>query len=379
MRVIVGMSGGVDSSVAAALLSRAGHEVVGVSLQLYDRSGAGQMSRCCSPADLIDARRVADRLGFPYYVINREGLFERRVLDDFIREYRAGRTPNPCVHCNADVKFETLAALAADLGAEAVATGHYARVGIDPKTGERHLRRAADPEKDQSYFLFDLSRDQLRLAHFPLGAMRKEEVRRVARSLDLPVADKPDSQDVCFLDQGGYRRFVARRLSERGEAEPAGHVVGPDGRVLGTHDGLSGYTIGQRRGLGVASGTRLYVIGMDPTTRAVRLGPREALAVETLILSGVRIHGEPRGAAFDCTVQVRYRHAGVPARVTRTGRDTVRVDLRQPVTGVSPGQAAVFYDGDLVLGGGWIEREEAARAGSEARAGCATIGAVERA
>lgn len=366
-RVLVGMSGGVDSSVAAAVLAREGHEVIGVSLQIYDHSGGGRLSRCCSPRDFLDARRVADRLGFRYYVINREDLFSARVLDDFVDEYLRGRTPNPCVHCNAEVKFETFATLARDLGAAAVATGHYARLREDPATGERHLLRAADRGKDQSYFLFDLTPGQIRLAMFPLGEMTKDDVRAIARGMDLPSADKPDSQDVCFVEGGDYRRFLEARMASRGIAEEDGAMRDASGRTVGRHRGVSHYTIGQRRGLGVSSARRLYVIGIDPEANTVTVGGEEDLACRTLRLSRVRLHAAAPGEPFETLVKARYRHPGIRGLVTLDAAGGARVDLHEDLRGAAPGQAAVFYDGDRVLGGGWIESAEPARAGHSVR------------
>jgi tRNA-specific 2-thiouridylase len=363
-RILVGLSGGVDSSVAAALLARAGHEVIGVSLQLYDHSDGGKATRCCSPEDFLDARRVAAQVGFRYYVINQEEAFRREVLEDFARAYRAGRTPNPCVRCNAEVKFEALVKLADELGAEAVATGHYARLGVDPATGGRTLHRGLDRDKDQSYFLFDLEPAHRRRALFPLGEMTKAEVRREAASLGLATMGKPESQDVCFLEGGDYRRFLARQGN--GHAEAGGEMVDTQGRVLSRHDGISHYTVGQRRGLGISSARRLYVLRVEPATRRVVVGPEEGLACAGLTVSGLRLDAAAAGQGpFDAVVQVRSRHAGAAALVTPVlvgdaadAGDTAAgatVEFLEPVAGVSPGQAAVFYRGDRVLGGGWIE------------------------
>jgi tRNA-uridine 2-sulfurtransferase len=359
-RVLVGMSGGVDSSVAAALLAAEGHEVVGVSLQLYDHSDGGRATRCCSPEDFLDARRVAGQVGFPYYVVNREESFGRRVLDDFVSEYRRGRTPNPCVRCNAEVKFETLARLARGLGASAVATGHYARLDRDPITGRGRLLRARDAAKDQSYFLFDLTEDQIEMALFPLGDLTKQQVRDEAVRLGLATAGKPESQDVCFVEGGDYRSFLHRRMADVGSPERDGEIVDTSGRLLGRHEGLSGFTVGQRRGLGVASGRRLYVVEIDASSRRVVLGGEEDLMRDAIALDPVRFHGAPAGdrvaAPFEALVRVRYRHAGAAALVTPRPDGGATVAFHEPLRGVSPGQAAVFYDGDLLLGGGWIQR-----------------------
>jgi len=362
-RVLVGMSGGVDSSVAAALMAEAGHDVIGVSLQLYDHSDGGRAARCCSPEDFLDARRVADQVGFPYYVVNQEELFSRRVLDYFTAEYRSGRTPNPCVRCNADVKFETLARLARDLGAGRVATGHYARLDDDPLTGRPRLRRAVDLSKDQSYFLFDLSPEHLRAAFFPLGDMTKEQVRREAHLLGLATADKPESQDICFVEGGDYRQFLHRRAAADTAAapEPAGEIVDTGGAVLGRHEGLSGFTVGQRRGLRVASSRRLYVVSLDAASHRVVLGGEDELKARAIMLTGTRwIPFDRPAAPFETRVRLRHRHAGAGCHVACDDDGGARVTLTEPQRGVSPGQAAVFYDDDTVIGGGWINRVEAA-------------------
>ena len=365
-RVLVGMSGGVDSSVAAALLARAGHDVIGVSLQLYDHSDGGRAARCCSPEDFLDARRVAAQVGFPYYVINREERFRTQVLDDFARAYRAGRTPNPCVRCNAEVKFEALARLAGELGAAHVATGHFARVTDDPISGERALRRARDHDKDQSYFLFDLEPAHLKVALFPLGELTKAEVRLEAERLGLATAGKPESQDVCFLEGGDYRTFLARH---DGEAEPGGEMVDTQGRVVGRHDGISRFTVGQRRGLRLASSRRLYVVHVDAATRRVEVGGEDHLDCEGVVVTGLRQAARAPAGPFEALAQVRYRHPGVPARIVPRIDGRADVSFGLPVRGVSPGQAAVFYDGDRVIGGGWIEstvtHRDAALAGAQ--------------
>jgi len=347
------MSGGVDSSVAAALLCEQGHEVVGLSMQLYDqREGHAGFGRCCALDDLHDARRVAVTLGIPHYVVNFEREFASRVIGNFVHEYASGRTPLPCAHCNSDLKFAALVERAEGLDAASVATGHYARVDRDPRTGRCRLRRGADPAKDQSYFLFSLDQAQLARAMFPVGDLSKVEVRRLARERGLPVADKPDSQEICFVPDDNYAAFVEKHAPE---VASDGVVVDREGRVLGHHGGVHRFTVGQRKGLGVSSRTPLYVIAVQPAAQTVVVGPREALERTTVTASGVNwIAGEPAGP-LRVAAQIRHRHPAAPAlvRATAPGRATLLFDA--PQSAVAPGQAVVFYDGDVVVGGGWIE------------------------
>jgi tRNA-specific 2-thiouridylase len=354
-RVVVAMSGGVDSSVTAALLAEQGYDVVGVTLQLYDHGAAIQRKgACCAGQDIKDAGRVAETIGIPHYVLNYESRFREEVIDVFADAYVRGETPIPCVTCNQTVKFRDLLSTAKDLGADALATGHYIRRVAGSNGPELH--RAADDGKDQSYFLFATTREQLDYLRFPLGAMTKTETRQLAERFDLPVADKPDSQDICFVPDGRYADIV---LKLRPEAAEPGDIVDLDGRVRGSHDGIIHFTVGQRRGLDIG-GTEepLYVIWLDPAARHVVVGPRSALATKTVRLSGVNWLGETgNGAAFNCEVKVRSTQAPVPAMVSLDSDDKASVTLAVPGQGVSPGQACVFYDGDRVLGGGWILRE----------------------
>lgn len=348
------MSGGVDSSVAAALLADAGHEVIGLSMQLYDqRDGDARFGACCTLDDLHDARRVAAALGIPHYIVNFERQFDEHVISDFVREYAAGRTPIPCVHCNADLKFATLLDRARGLGAEAVATGHYAQVERDPATGRTALKRGVDREKDQSYFLFSLDQGQLGRALFPVGGLRKTEVRAYARQRGLPVAAKPDSHEICFVADGDHTQFLERRAPD---VARTGAIADRDGRVLGRHAGVHRFTVGQRKGLGLAVGVPLYVLEIDAPSNTVVVGPRAALEGTSLTASRVNwIAGEPPASPLRVAARIRYRHREAPASVVALDDRRAAVQFDEPQAAIAPGQAVVFYDGDAVIGGGWID------------------------
>jgi tRNA-specific 2-thiouridylase len=356
MRIVVAMSGGVDSSVAAALLAESGADVVGVSMQLYDqREGAAGhgFGGCCSLDDLADARRVAARIGIAHYVMNFERQFEEMVVADFVSEYASGRTPLPCAHCNSDLKFSTLLERARGLGADHLATGHYAQVDYDEVNGRYRLLRGRDRDKDQSYFLFALTQEQLSRARFPVGALAKSSVREHARRFGLQVAEKADSQELCFVPDGAYAGFLERH----GHAAASGPIVDVDGRAVGTHAGVHRFTVGQRKGLGLSATEPLYVVAIDAGERAVVVGPASALERRTCHVERVNwIAGEPPASARRLHVQIRSRHVAAPATVEPLDPHRALVTFELPQRAITPGQAAVFYDGDEVIGGGWIRR-----------------------
>jgi len=355
-RVVVAMSGGVDSSVVAAELAAEGYDVVGVTLQLYDHGAAlAKKGACCAGRDIHDARRVAEDMGFPHYVLDYENKFREAVIDEFADSYLAGATPVPCIRCNERVKFRDLLETARDLDADCMATGHYIQRKSGPAKAELHA--AADPSRDQSYFLFSTQQDQLDFLRFPLGHLKsKEDTRALARKHGLPVADKPDSQDICFVPNGSYAAVIEKLRP--GAAEP-GEIVHLDGRVLGRHDGVIHYTIGQRRGLGIGGGDPLYVVKLEPETRQVLVGPKEALETRIIPVREVNWLGD---TAFDsCSerevlVRVRSTRPPAPAILRPLTATEAEVELLTPEQGVAPGQACVFYatGSSRVLGGGWI-------------------------
>src|SRR5438270_3766266 len=363
--IAVAMSGGVDSSTVAAMLRAEGHNVVGLTMQLWNqRRLAGRegmpesvQGRCCSLDDVYDARRVAETIGIPYYVVNHEDRFERDVIRPFVQEYLSGRTPIPCSLCNNHLKFDQLLTVAQQIGADAVATGHYARVEFDEQRSRWLLKRPTDRSKDQTYFLFGLTQEQLGRTLFPLGGMTKPEVRDLARRHGLALAEKPDSQEICFVPGGDYKNFLDAYLAERGDALPdtSGELVTTDGNVIGEHQGIHHFTVGQRKGLGVATGSPLYVIQIKGDTRQVVVGNQEDLYRKKMSVKKVNLIAvEDLREPMRVSIKIRHRHEPAPALIEKSGTDEVLVTFDQPQRAITPGQAAVFYEDDVVVGGGWI-------------------------
>src|SRR6266851_5775496 len=357
-RIVVAMSGGVDSSVTAALCVAAGYEVVGVTLQLYDHGAAsGKKGACCAGQDVRDAARVAERLGIPHYVLDYEARFREAVIEDFAESYRRGETPVPCIRCNERIKFRDLLETARELGASALATGHYAR--RVPGTKGPELHRARDDARDQSYFLYRTSRAELDFLRFPLGPLTKAETRALARDFALPVAEKPDSQDICFVPQGSYAALVTRLRPEAGEP---GEIVDQSGQVLGRHRGIAHFTVGQRRGLGVSAAEPLFVLRIEAATRRIVVGPKSSLGETRIALAELNWLGPPLmpGDAVPVAAKLRSAQPAVPAQLypSAIGGEAELV-LDVPAGAVAPGQAAVLYDGERVLGGGWMRRRDA--------------------
>ncbi len=362
--VAIAMSGGVDSSTVAAVLQQEGRPIVGLTMQLWNQrrlpelQGDGPVQhRCCSLDDVYDAKRVAQHLQFPHYVVNFETQFEERVVRPFVQQYLAGRTPIACTNCNTDVKFEPLLRMARQIGAERLATGHYARIRRDEATGRYQLLRARDDSKDQSYFLWGLTQEQLSRSEFPLGELTKDEVRALARNVKLPVAEKPESMELCFVPNGNYVQFIHAYAKADGApiVDAAGDIVNEEGDLIGRHNGVHNYTVGQRKGLGFATGKAIYVLSIDPANNRIVVGEDEALRTKTFEIETVNWISivEPSGP-IRAQVKIRHKHEPAAATVEALGGGMARITFGEAQRAITPGQAAVVYDGDVVLAGGWI-------------------------
>jgi tRNA-uridine 2-sulfurtransferase len=362
--VVIAMSGGVDSSTVAAVLQEQGRPIVGLTMQLWNQrrlpelQGDGpKQHRCCSLDDVYDAKRVAQHLNFPHYVVNFEEQFEQRVVRPFVDQYLAGRTPIACTNCNTDVKFEPLLRMARQIGAQRLATGHYARIRRNEQTARWELLRARDESKDQSYFLWGLSQEQLSSSEFPLGELTKEEVRALARRTNLPVAEKPESMELCFVPTGNYVQFIQAYSKDAGISlsQAEGEIVTEDGAIVGHHNGVHNFTIGQRKGLGFSAGKPLYVLSIDPENNRVVVGDDDSLRTTSFEVNGVNwVSIERPSGSIRATVKIRHKHEPAGATVHPVDANNARITFDAPQRAITPGQGAVFYDGDRVLGGAWI-------------------------